>query len=636
MKQIGQYKDILILIFLTALALVLRLYRLDSVPPGLRVDELSNAFIVSQHVLDGDFRFFFHDASGHEGLWHALQAGMMLLFGRSITAIRSASVVLGTLTVPLTYLLGRQLFNRRVGLFASVALAVSFWSLMYSRTGTRHITTVPLMLLTFYFFWQALQHDKRNLKQFVAAGLFMGLTLHTYFAAWNTPLIIGAYCVVIALFQRPLLHRKWAGILLMYALAAVITLPLILSMLDRPDTTEVGRVSEVAAPLNAARDGDYSLLIENTIGTLNMFHADGDSEWLYNIPGRPIFSPAVALIFLLTLLYTTFKAITHLTKRPLSPSPFIFLLIWFCAGLAPSIVSVPYGSLGHTIVAQPATYLILGLFIANRPKSAALNRLCIVIAAAALINITTRDLTTYFADWPTRGNTRFLYHADYYELGRHLTATDQTEIATSSLLAGQWDRLALAHAAPAAQPRLFDPRRAIFLQPATHYTGYPAVPPLYTELYQPDTTPISGFTQRTIAPPATPPTPLVCFENGLCLLSALYDPPLLDLTFQVTTVPIAAVNTPYSFPPLPGTYAGPRLAIFTHLLDAADTYKTGDDGLWIDPDTVRVGDIFRQQHILIPADDTITTIAIGLYDPLDGTRIPTTDQQDQFKRPFAP
>ena len=69
------------LLILILLAFILRVWRLGDVPPGMRVDELSNTFVVSQHVLDGNYRFFFPDASGHEGLWHALQAAFIAMFG---------------------------------------------------------------------------------------------------------------------------------------------------------------------------------------------------------------------------------------------------------------------------------------------------------------------------------------------------------------------------------------------------------------------------------------------------------------------------------------------------------------------------------------------------------------------------
>jgi hypothetical protein len=77
-------------------------------------------------------------------------------FGPGALGIRLLSAFLGTLAVPLTYALARRLFGPAVGLTAAALLAVSFWGLMYSRVGIRHVMTPVLALAAFYFFWQSL------------------------------------------------------------------------------------------------------------------------------------------------------------------------------------------------------------------------------------------------------------------------------------------------------------------------------------------------------------------------------------------------------------------------------------------------------------------------------------------------
>ena len=78
-----------------------------------------------------------------------------------LTAVSGANLTLllaflGTLAVPLTYALARRMFGPAVGLTAAALLAVSFWGLMYSRVGIRHVMTPTLALAAFYFFWQSL------------------------------------------------------------------------------------------------------------------------------------------------------------------------------------------------------------------------------------------------------------------------------------------------------------------------------------------------------------------------------------------------------------------------------------------------------------------------------------------------
>jgi 4-amino-4-deoxy-L-arabinose transferase-like glycosyltransferase len=156
--------EIILIVAITLCAFGLRLWQLDSTPPGWRDDELINSLVISQHVLDGEWALYFPDASGHEALYHTLNAAFLHLFGATVWGIRYLSVLLGTLAVPLTYLLGKKLFGPTVGLVAAAALAASFWALMYSRIGLRHITMTPLTLAAFYFFWRGFEAKDQKLK----------------------------------------------------------------------------------------------------------------------------------------------------------------------------------------------------------------------------------------------------------------------------------------------------------------------------------------------------------------------------------------------------------------------------------------------------------------------------------------
>lgn len=156
-----QHEKLLILL-ITFVAFAIRIWNLADLPPGWRDDELINSLVISQHVLDGEWALYFPDASGHEALYHTLNAFFLGVFGANWLGIRLLSVFLGVLAVPATWLLGRKLFGSWVGLLAAVGLTLSFWSLMYSRIGLRHISLPLLTLLAFYFFWRGLGTGDRG------------------------------------------------------------------------------------------------------------------------------------------------------------------------------------------------------------------------------------------------------------------------------------------------------------------------------------------------------------------------------------------------------------------------------------------------------------------------------------------
>ncbi|MCA9940176.1 MAG: glycosyltransferase family 39 protein [Anaerolineales bacterium] len=652
------------LLLITLAAFALRVWRLDAVPPGWRDDELINVFVISQKVLNGQWALFYPDASGHEFLYHALNALLFALFGANALGFRLLSALFGTLAVPLTYQLGRRLFSHRLGLIAAAALAASFWSLVYSRIGLRHISVTVWALLAFIFFWQGLQMPaqipapgswpRRWLSRygaFTGAAFFAGLGFYTYFAGRGLPLILLAFCGYLALWQHPLLRAHWRGLALAFGLMLLLALPLAVTLRQQPEAQ--GRVAELAAPLAAARAGDFAPLWRQTATTLRMFDADGDPEWLYNIPHRPVFGPGGAALLWLGVGLALWQGgrLSFAAKGARAGAlPYVFLLGWWIAGISPAFISIPPASFGHTIIAQPATFLVAALpldWLARRRGRGA-GVLAALLGIAFVLSVGTRDLPAYFEDWASRGNTRFLYHANMRDVADYAaTHPDLTDFGVTDLLAGPWSRLALqmdlANAARTdARPRLYDPRRAIFLalgdDPAVNFHGYPEVPDAFVPLYGPPLAQVGGFTlARVMSSPLPASAPLACFENGLCALATNYDTAagVLEITWRVARTLDLPPLPLISNPPPPGVYAGPRLWVFAQLVDGAGHFLSGDDGFWVDPQTLEVGDVFRQRHVLRPPEGTTAAaVLFGLYDPLTGVRVRGNAGTDHIQLPL--
>jgi predicted membrane-bound mannosyltransferase len=75
--------------------------------------------ITVMRVIPGSFGQMLHEVKSSESnppLYYVLAWGWAQEFGRSEWGIRSLSALLGTLTVPVGYAIGRQLSGRRVGL----------------------------------------------------------------------------------------------------------------------------------------------------------------------------------------------------------------------------------------------------------------------------------------------------------------------------------------------------------------------------------------------------------------------------------------------------------------------------------------------------------------------------------------
>jgi len=214
-------------IALILLAWGLRLCCLETVPPGWRDDELINIHALSGELLTGRFPLYFTGASGHEPLYHYLHAGVHAVLGFNVLSGHLLSVACGTLAVALTYVLVGRLFGRAEAAIASLALTLSFWSLMYSRTAIRHISLPPLALTAFYLLWRALSNKPDfSGRTWLLIGLIVGVSLYTYPAARLLPGVLILFLAYLALFHRDRFNHHWRGFLVAFVVIGVLWVPL--------------------------------------------------------------------------------------------------------------------------------------------------------------------------------------------------------------------------------------------------------------------------------------------------------------------------------------------------------------------------------------------------------------------------
>ncbi len=97
------------------------------------------------------------------------------LFGFGIVQARIVSVMLGFFTVLFTYLLGEELYNKKVGLIGSILLISNPVFFFVSRDARMDIAVVCFTLIALYFLLKALKRSKNS--YYFYSGLFAMLSL---------------------------------------------------------------------------------------------------------------------------------------------------------------------------------------------------------------------------------------------------------------------------------------------------------------------------------------------------------------------------------------------------------------------------------------------------------------------------
>jgi uncharacterized membrane protein len=295
----------LALLGIMALGAFYRLYRIGLIPSEMGCD-LPHIYNNIGLLLQGQRPIFFPSYPGREGLFFYLAAPLAWVLGLSHTTIKVASALVGVLTLPAVYLLGQELYNREVGLYAAFFMSVSHWHIILTRVGFR-LSTMPLMLALMLFFF--VRAHKTGRRWFYAlSGLFLGLGLYTYNAFMIVPLIvIGALVVLVLASRGRTVWRDWDGILLLVIMAVFVFIPLGRYAYEQPVQyfyRAATRVTGMEAPL----PGDLLLtFLDNNRRALGMFNIEGDGIFVSNIPFMRHLGFFPAALFILGASYVLWR-----------------------------------------------------------------------------------------------------------------------------------------------------------------------------------------------------------------------------------------------------------------------------------------------------------------------------------------
>ena len=143
----------LVLLWMVFCFLVLT-YKLGEIPP-YHADE--NFYVESSLRMfeSGDYITPYYNEKKRFAkpiLYYWMVAGSYKIFGVSLSSARLPSVLFGTLSVGLIFLLARRLFDSRVGLFSALILPSIYLHFQISRWSTTDMTLSFFVLLSLYFF----------------------------------------------------------------------------------------------------------------------------------------------------------------------------------------------------------------------------------------------------------------------------------------------------------------------------------------------------------------------------------------------------------------------------------------------------------------------------------------------------
>lgn len=433
-------KEIIIVALIIVLASFLRIWSLDSIPPGLYHDVAVNGNDALDALKSGDFKLFYTQNNGREGFFINLIALNFFLFGASIFSMRFTAAIIGILTILGMYLLCRELFkNKLVAMLSMFFLATSFWHLNFSRFGFRAIMVPFCMVFSFYFLAKALKNQR--LKDYIISGVFFGLGFHTYISFRMAVLILIVPLIfVISKFWRDYkLSGKFWGTYIgkkyfkfdIWLLAIfLVALPIGIYFLINPQDF-ISRASGVSV---FSQSNIFKAFFGSLAAHLGMFNFHGDDNWRHNLAGTPMLPWPLGILFLAGFIISLKEIIISIKNKDFS-SKFNhwLIMVWFFVMLLPGILT--YEGVPHAlrvIGAIPPVYIfsgIGGLWLFEKTSPFFKNKkIFITLCLLFVMSIGYKDTHKYFIGWAKNPQTADAFSQYFVEIGNYLNTTpDETK-----------------------------------------------------------------------------------------------------------------------------------------------------------------------------------------------------------------
>lgn len=317
------------------IAAALRFFRLDKLPEGLHPDEAANGLDIISMFEEGKFAAIYDTNGPREALFFYLQA-IPVWIGKvtgwaflnfTPLSLRIAPAVIGVATVFGIYLLGKELYNKNVGIFASLAMAVSAWHIHFSRNGFRAIMAPLALIFLFYFLIRAYKNGKA--KDYIGAGISLGLGFYTYLSFRMVPLVLMAILAFVSIKDRKFIKKNLKKISIFALVTFVIMIPMLIHFAYVPADI-AGRSSTSIFNPETNGGSPVKALTDNIIKTAMMFNFSGDENFRHNLGGTPMLDIFVGILMWVGVVISLIK---------IRKIEYFLLVMWFGALTLPEILT---------------------------------------------------------------------------------------------------------------------------------------------------------------------------------------------------------------------------------------------------------------------------------------------------------
>jgi hypothetical protein len=346
---------IILIAALLGLTLFYRFYRLSGVPGEMFSDHAEKLLDVAD-VLDGKGSIFFTRNTGREFDQFYLTAAIIQALGTGITfvSLKIGTALVGALTLPYVFLLGREIGGAWVGVIALALTAIGYWPNVISRVGLRFPLYPMFVAPALYYLIRGLRYQRRN--DFIWAGIAVGLGLNGYSPYRIVPFI---FIILIGIY---LVHRQaqgkrqsaLLGLVIIGMVALVLFLPLLRFATETPMNMQFfdsRALSRLGSNEQSLPGSPVQIFFSNLWKAWIMPFWDNGQIWVHSVVGRPSLDVVSAALYFLGSILVLVRYIRKHHWLDL------FLLVLVPLLMLPSILSLAFPDENPSLNRTGAAYI---------------------------------------------------------------------------------------------------------------------------------------------------------------------------------------------------------------------------------------------------------------------------------------
>lgn len=439
---------------IVAFGIFIQFYKFTEFPPALYPDEAFYGTDALRSAATGQYRVFYPNNHGHEGLIIALHVPFIHAFGTAPWVLRIQTALVGCLSLIAIWLFAREFagnfasspgeraipYRRQnaIALFSLLFLATSSWELHLSRLGFRAIYVPFFAALAV---WALLRGRRLSSKFWYGlSGLFTGIVLYTYPNSRFVPFVMLGIFLCDFLRTRRRWQQRWPGPPTGFDTGGFATFLFVSGLVFAPlafyyvthlneffDRYDMVGFTSAASPLRE--------LLRSLYRTAQSPFFFGDGNWRHNISDAAMLHPLVALSLFIGLLFCAVSLMRSLrgsdvAKPAVQPLGAVILLLFAVIMSLPAVLTTE--GIPHTLRSggMIPPLVVMAAIGAERVLAGAYGitpRMLPVWGINAVLAVTGAMLMQsvffdYFYIWGPNPKTSYAYMADLtalaYEIDR--------------------------------------------------------------------------------------------------------------------------------------------------------------------------------------------------------------------------